>query len=89
MNETKRVDPIPEEFTTYEEAGQFWDTHDTTDYLEDFETVEANVELRQRHYEVEVDEDVMQLLRERAKTLGVAVNHLASDMLRESLSSAA
>jgi len=27
----KKVKPIPEEFKTYEEAAEFWDTHDSTD----------------------------------------------------------
>ncbi len=35
----KQVDPIPEEFSSYEEAAEFWDTHDTTDYPDSFETV--------------------------------------------------
>jgi hypothetical protein len=37
----KRFDPIPNEFSSYEEAGAFWDAHDTTDYSEIFETVES------------------------------------------------
>lgn len=33
MNDSKKIiDPIPEEFGSYEEAAEFWDTHDTTDY---------------------------------------------------------
>ncbi len=35
----KVIDSIPEEFASYEEAAEFWDTHDTTDYLDSFETV--------------------------------------------------
>ena len=37
-------------------------THDTTDYPEVFQTVETQAELRRRHYEVEVDEDVIIVL---------------------------
>ena|SRR5947209_4940207 len=62
------ADPIPDEFASYEEAGEFWDTHDTTDYPEAFQTVDVQVEFRERHYEVEVDEDVMVWLRERARS---------------------
>jgi hypothetical protein len=29
----KQTDPLPEEFASYEEAAEFWDTHDTTDYF--------------------------------------------------------
>jgi hypothetical protein len=35
----KEVNPIPEEFASYEEAAEFWETHDTTDYPESFETI--------------------------------------------------
>ena len=38
-NKQKQIDPIPEEFASYEEAAEFWETHDTMDYPESFETV--------------------------------------------------
>ena len=41
MNKQKRVEPIPEEFGSYEEAAEFWDTHDTTDYPDAFRTVDG------------------------------------------------
>jgi hypothetical protein len=44
----KQVDAIPEEFSSYEEAAEFWETHDTTDYLDDFQTVEMQSEFRRR-----------------------------------------
>lgn len=53
----KQIDPIPEEFASYEEAAEFWDTHDTTDYPDSFETVSAQSELKRRRYEVEIDEE--------------------------------
>ena len=49
----KAIDPIPEEFSSYEDAAEFWDTHDTTDYPANFETVAVNAEIRRRHYEIE------------------------------------
>jgi hypothetical protein len=30
----KKTDPVPKEFSSYEEAAEFWGTHDTTDYLQ-------------------------------------------------------
>jgi len=81
--------PIPEEFDSCEEAAEFWDTHDTTDYPEAFETVEVQVELRKRHYEVELDEDLVEMLRERAHEAGISVKHLVSGLLRQQLRSTA
>lgn len=75
----KQVDPIPEEFAGYEEAAEFWDAHDTTDYPDGFETVVVRAELKRRRYEVEIDEDLMKVLHEQAQKRGVAVSQLVSD----------
>jgi len=41
MNQTNQnVDPVPDDFESYEVAAEFWDTHDTTDYPELLVTVE-------------------------------------------------
>lgn len=48
-----------EEFASYEEAAEFWDTHDTTDYPAAFRTVEVKTEFRGRYYEIEIAEDVV------------------------------
>jgi hypothetical protein len=36
----ERVDPIPDIFASEEEAGEFWDTHNTSDYEEYLEPVD-------------------------------------------------
>lgn len=85
-NRDKRVDPIPNEFASYEEAAEFWDTHDTTDYPEAFQPVQVeDAELRRRRYEVEIDEDVIRVLREQAQQHDVSMSRLASDLLRRQL----
>jgi hypothetical protein len=71
MTRKKHVDPIPEEFASYEEAAEFWDTHDTTDYPDVFRTVEVESEFQSRYYEIEIAEDVVTVLRKRAQQLGV------------------
>src|SRR5216684_423513 len=40
MSKIKQLDPVPEEFPSLEEAGNFWDTHDTTQYPNIFRTVQ-------------------------------------------------
>jgi len=85
----KQIDPLPEEFASYEEAAEFWDTHDTTDYLESFETVAVEAELKRRRYEVEIDEELMRALTEQAQERGIAVSQLVSEMLKEKLRPAA
>ena len=38
----KQVEPIPEEFGSYEEAAEFWDTLDTSDYRRDLTPSRSN-----------------------------------------------
>lgn len=68
-----------------EEAAKFWDTHDSTDYLEDMEPVEADVCFESRHFDIEVDADVANALRKRANTEHLPVSKLANDLLRKEL----
>ena len=88
-DKSKAVDPIPEEFASYEAAAEFWDTHDTTDYLDDFETVLVETQLQQRRFAVEIDEELMQVLYQQSQQQGVGVTQLVNNMLREILESAA
>lgn len=46
----KLVDPIPKEFASYEDAAEFWDTHDTTDYLDSFKAMLVEATLHSRQY---------------------------------------
>ena len=88
-NQPKQIDPLPDEFPSYEEAAEFWDTHDTTDYPDSFETVAVTSELKRRRYEVEIDEELMSVLAELAQSRGVAVSELVSGLLREKIHPAA
>jgi len=81
----RSLDPIPDEFASYEEAAAFWDTHDTTDYPDSFETVAVQAELKRRRFEIELDEDLMKVLSVQAHDRGVAVSRLVNEMLREKM----
>ncbi len=85
MPRKKHIDPIPDEFASYEDAAAFWDTHDTADYPDSFRTVPVVAELRRRHYEVEIDQDVAKVLFERARRKRMTASRLASDLLRRQL----
>ena len=80
-----KVEPTPDNFESYEDAAEFWDTHDTTDYLDEFRTVEVNAELRARHFELEIDENVAKVLQSQAKEQGIKISDLASTLLRQQL----
>lgn len=85
MSKKKQIDPIPAQFTSLEEAAEFWGTHDTTDYPGVFRKVRVVAELRNRHYEIPIDADVIKSLEVRARKAGVTLGHLASDLLRRQL----
>jgi|TARA_B100000315_G_C14527863_1_gene564714 hypothetical protein len=80
MTEKKHVDPIPEEFDTLEEAAEFWDTHDTMDYPDAFRDEEIE-------YEIEIEKDLVKILKTQARQKGVSVNSLANTVLRQHLTS--
>jgi len=79
----KTRDPLPDEFGMSAEAAEFWETHDTTDYPEAFRTVEVETELRRRHYEVEIEADIVQILQAQAHISGTTISHLVSSILRQ------
>jgi hypothetical protein len=85
MPNTKTIDPVPEKFNSYEDAAEFWDTHDTSDYPEVFRDVEIEVNLKRRRFEIEIDSDVMPALQKAAKSRGVSISRLASDILKRDL----
>jgi dihydroneopterin aldolase len=87
VSKRKRVDPIPEEFASYEEAAKFWDTHDTTDYPDAFRSVKAVTKLRRRYFEIEVAEEVVKALQARARRKRLTVTRLANNILRQQLAS--
>ena len=81
----KQVDPLPNEFRSEEEAAEFWDTHSITDYEEFLEPVDLEVDLKRRHFEIEVDEESFLVLRDRAKKLQKPAKELASEILKQKL----
>jgi hypothetical protein len=81
----RQVDPLPEEFKSEEEAAEFWDTHSISDYEEFLEPVGLEVDLKRRHFEVEVDEESFLALLDSARKLQKPVKQLASEILKEKL----
>ncbi len=87
-NRKKAVDPIPKEFDSYEQAAEFWETHDTTDYLDDFEIIPYESSFQGRQFEIEIPEELVKTLRQKARQRGVTVNELATTLLRQQIASA-
>lgn len=80
-----QVDPLPDEFKSEDEAAEFWDTHSITDYEEFLEPVGLEVDLKRRHFEIEVDQESFLALRDSARKLQKPVKQLASEILKQKL----
>ena len=80
---------IPETFETYDEAAEFWDTHDSTDFLGVLEEVDVEVDIQKRHYLIELDQDTAKLLQERALKEHMSPTNLASNLLHRDLAETA
>lgn len=78
----KHLDPIPDDFASYDEAAKFWDVHDTADYWDEFVTVGVDAKLEARRFEVQLDEDIVKVLSTRAHERGIAMGRLVNEILR-------
>lgn len=82
-NRKKKRDPLPEEFSSAEEAGEFWDTHSGADYEDYMKEVHFDVELKRRAHDVRVTDDVLRAVRKIARQRGVATETLVNLWLHE------
>ncbi|MBN1312533.1 MAG: hypothetical protein JXB30_14050 [Anaerolineae bacterium] len=84
-NINRIIEPLPETFASEEEAGEFWDTHSTMDYVEFLESVDDVIEIRQRVFEIQVEEEVFERLQAEAKQLHQSVPKVVDQILRKTL----
>jgi len=84
----RKPEKIPEEFKTYEEAADFWDTHDSMDYIDDLEEIEMEVNIKKKHFLIEVDMKIAGILQESARKKGVSASYLANELLHKQLADA-
>ena len=84
-DKNKQIDPIPDAFKSEDEAGEFWDNHSITDYEEFLEPADLEVNLKRRHFEIEVDKEVFLALCNSARKLHKPAKQLASEILQQNL----
>jgi hypothetical protein len=85
MSETKK--PQIPEFKTIAEEAAFWDTHDTTDFEDEFEEIEVEFEapLLKRGLTIMLDEPYLSQLKEAAERQHRPAATLAREWLIERL----
>ena len=79
----KPRDPLPEEFSSLEEAGEFWDTHSGADYEEYMQEVHFEVDLKRSVKEVRVADQVLREVRKIAHQQGITTETLVNLWLQE------
>ena len=79
-------DPLPEHFNSLEEAANFWDSHDSADYDEYFEDVEAEVDIKRRTYLISIDGPLYDKVQAIARKKHVALETLVNRWIQEKAS---
>ena len=74
-------------FETYEEAAEWFDTHDMADYEDQLTPVNVEFDLRKNRNWVELDGEIAKYLRELARKQHVSTRTLVNEFLKEKLSS--
>jgi hypothetical protein len=88
MAESNR-DPIPEHFTSIEEAAEFWDTHDLADYTDLTAEILATIDIQRHRYLVAVAPDLAALLSSEARRQGISTETLLNLWISERLRASA
>jgi hypothetical protein len=81
----KTIDTLPESFDSEEAAGEFWDTHSAMDYQQYFEPTDDTIEIKERVFEVQIEEDVFRKLQEQAASLHQPLPKIVDEILRKEL----
>jgi vacuolar-type H+-ATPase subunit C/Vma6 len=80
-----KKDPIPEHFTSAEDAGEFWDTHSAVDYWDEMEDVEMEFDLHQRVFLVAVNDRIFYRAKQRAEMEQRSVEEMINILLEREL----
>lgn len=76
---------IPKHFRSLEKAGDFWDTHDLTDYWDQTKDVSVSFRLKRTRHFLAIEPGLARELRAAAKARGVSPETIANLWLREML----
>lgn len=72
-------------FKTYEEAAEWFDTHDMSDYEDEMRPVDFQFDLRKNREWVELEREIAKGVRKLAKEQNIPTRTLVNELLRERL----
>ncbi|HZF40839.1 MAG TPA: CopG family antitoxin [Blastocatellia bacterium] len=85
MRKSKKRDPIPEHFKSVEEAAEFWDTHDLSDYWDLTKEVEFEANIQRRVFLTALEPELAKKIADCAHKQGVSTETLINVWLSEKL----
>jgi hypothetical protein len=84
MKKNKRK-PIPESFESAEKAGEFWETHDLTDYWDQTRDTDLKFNLKRRHFFIGLEPGIAQELQRISEREGISTETMANLWLKEKI----
>jgi hypothetical protein len=86
QNTRKKIcDPIPERFESLEAAADFWDTHDLTDYRDEFREIkDVKIDLAPQRFRLE--DELAKKINKLAHRRGISTETLINLWLQQKLS---
>lgn len=73
------------DFKTYEEAAEWFDTHDMSDYEDEMKPVDFQFDLRKNREWVELEREIAKSVRKLAKEQNIPTRKLVNELLKERL----
>jgi predicted HicB family RNase H-like nuclease len=85
-NKQKKVDPIPDQFASFEELADFWETHELTDYEDQLQEVDYKITRKPtRQFVVTLSDELTKTMRQAARREGVSIQTLVNLWMQERL----
>ena len=86
MRESKvKRKPIPRHFADIDEAANFWDKHDLSDYLDFTKAVDFEVDIQRRVFLTALEPQLAKRLTDIARKQGIATETLINVWLAEKM----
>lgn len=76
---------MPKSFSSAEEAGEFWDTHDLGDYLDLTKEADVKFNLKRRHFLIGIEPGIAQDLQRISESEGISTETMANLWLKEKI----
>jgi hypothetical protein len=82
----KHIEPIPDHFSSIEEASEFWDSHSLADYWDQTREVHFDVEIAEEPKYITLESKLAKKIHEVAKQQKISAETLVNLWIAEKLS---